>query len=58
MAPLKVGDAFPDGVSFTYVPTGGKKEDVTACGNGIKYNASTGKKTHFDNAFPSFFFLV
>ncbi|TLS22310.1 uncharacterized protein PpBr36_09719 [Pyricularia pennisetigena] len=44
MAALKVGDAFPDGVSFTYVPTGGKKEDVTACGNGIKYNASTEAK--------------
>lgn len=39
-ASLKVGDAFPEGVTFTYVPTGGKKEDVAACGNGIKYDAS------------------
>lgn len=33
------GDSFPEGVSFVYVaPTGDL--DVTACGIGIKYNAS------------------
>ncbi|KLU83287.1 peroxiredoxin type-2 [Magnaporthiopsis poae ATCC 64411] len=38
--PLKAGDAFPEDVSFTYVPPSGKQEDVVACGTGIKYDAS------------------
>lgn len=36
---LKVGDSFPENVTFTYVaPTG--ELDLTACGLPIKYNAS------------------
>ncbi|KAK3990303.1 Redoxin [Cladorrhinum sp. PSN332] len=39
MSELKAGDAFPSDVSFTYVaPTG--ELDLTACGLGIKYDAS------------------
>jgi len=38
MAPLKPGEAFPDGVVFTTVAPNDK--DITACGLPIKYNAS------------------
>ncbi|KAK4232252.1 Redoxin [Podospora fimiseda] len=39
MSGLKAGDSFPSDVSFTYVaPTG--ELDLTACGLGIKYDAS------------------
>ena len=42
MSGLMAGDSFPEGVSFVYVaPTGDL--DVTACGIGIKYNASEGE---------------
>ncbi|KAK3336672.1 Redoxin [Cercophora scortea] len=39
MSGLKAGDAFPEGVSFTYIaPTG--ELDLTACGLGVQYDAS------------------
>lgn len=41
MSALKAGDAFPEGVSFTYVaPTG--ELDLTSCGLPIQYDASKG----------------
>ncbi|KAI9842400.1 MAG: hypothetical protein M1838_003152 [Thelocarpon superellum] len=40
MAPLKAGDAFPEGVTFTYVPYTEEKADVKACGVPISYDAS------------------
>lgn len=42
MAPLKHGDAFPEGVTFTYIPPTGDL-DLKVCGQPIKYDASTGK---------------
>ncbi|RDW82293.1 putative peroxisomal membrane protein [Coleophoma cylindrospora] len=47
MVELKVGDSFPEGVTFTYVPYTEDKGDITACGIPISYNASkefAGKK--------------
>lgn len=43
MAELKAGSPFPEGVSFTYVPYVPSQADITACGVGIKYDASKGK---------------
>lgn len=43
MPELKAGDAFPEGVSFTYVPYTPEQDDIIACGMGIKYDASKGK---------------
>ncbi|KAK3939429.1 Redoxin [Diplogelasinospora grovesii] len=39
MTGLNAGDSFPEGVTFTYVPPTGDL-DVTACGLGVKYDAS------------------
>ena len=43
MADLKVGDSFPSGVTFSYVPYTPEKGDITACGIPINYDASNGK---------------
>lgn len=43
MSVLKVGDSFPEGVSFTYVPFTKEKADIKACGMPIKYDASKGR---------------
>lgn len=43
MPELKAGDAFPEGVAFTYVPYSPEQPDIIACGIGIKYDASKGK---------------
>ncbi|KAK6070999.1 peroxisomal matrix protein [Seiridium cupressi] len=40
MAPLKAGDAFPEGVTFTYIPPAPETSEFSACGMPIKYNAS------------------
>jgi len=47
MAELKVGDSFPEGVKFSYVPYTEEKGDITSCGIPITYDASkefAGKK--------------
>jgi len=41
MSGLKTGDAFPEGVTFQYVPPTGQL-DITACGLAVPYNASEG----------------
>jgi alkyl hydroperoxide reductase 1 len=43
MAPLKAGDAFPEGVTFTYIPPSPETDSFQACGIPIKYNASKGE---------------
>jgi len=40
MASPKVGDSFPEGVVFSYVPYTEEKGDITACGIPINYDAS------------------
>ncbi|KAL1876410.1 hypothetical protein VTK73DRAFT_9349 [Phialemonium thermophilum] len=40
MTALNVGDNFPEGVSFTYIPYTPEKKDIGACGIPIKYDAS------------------
>ncbi|ETS76231.1 peroxiredoxin pmp20 [Pestalotiopsis fici W106-1] len=40
MAPLKAGDDFPEGVTFTYIPPAPETSEFSACGMPIKYNAS------------------
>ncbi|MCJ1409670.1 hypothetical protein MMC19_003752 [Ptychographa xylographoides] len=40
MSAPKIGDSFPDGVTFTYVPYTPEKEEITSCGIPIPYNAS------------------
>ncbi|KAL1849275.1 peroxiredoxin type-2 [Paecilomyces lecythidis] len=47
MAQLKVGDKFPEGVTFTYIPYSEDKLEFNTCGLPIKYDASkefAGKK--------------
>ncbi|CZR51648.1 probable peroxisomal membrane protein [Phialocephala subalpina] len=40
MADLKVGDSFPSGVTFSYVPYTPENGDITSCGIPINYDAS------------------
>jgi len=40
MTSLKAGDAFPEDITFSYVPYTEDKSGVTACGIPVKYNAS------------------
>jgi len=40
MAELKVGDSFPAGVTFSYVPYTEESAEITACGIPINYDAS------------------
>lgn len=42
MSELKVGDSFPSGVKFTYVPYTPENGDITSCGIPIQYDASKG----------------
>lgn len=42
MSALKVGDSFPEGVVFSYVPYTPETGDITACGIPINYDASKG----------------
>jgi hypothetical protein len=42
MSALKVGDSFPEGVVFSYVPYTPETADITACGIPINYDASKG----------------
>jgi hypothetical protein len=42
MAELKVGDSFPSGVTFSYIPYTPEAGDITSCGIPINYNASKG----------------
>jgi len=41
MSGLKVGDSFPSGVKFSYVPYTPETGDITSCGIPISYDAST-----------------
>ncbi|MCJ1387394.1 hypothetical protein MMC18_000237 [Xylographa bjoerkii] len=40
MSALKIGDSFPEGVTFSYVPYTPEKDSLTACGIPINYDAS------------------
>lgn len=40
MAELKVGDTFPEGVSFSYAPLTPENSEITSCGIPQKYDAS------------------
>ncbi|MCJ1378304.1 hypothetical protein MMC17_001401 [Xylographa soralifera] len=40
MSALKIGDSFPEGVTFSYVPYTPEKDSLTACGIPISYDAS------------------
>lgn len=40
--PLKVGDSFPEGVQFGWIPYTPEAEGITSCGVPTKYNASKG----------------
>jgi hypothetical protein len=42
MAPLQVGDSFPEGVTFSYVPYTEEKSDIAVCGIPVNYDASKG----------------
>lgn len=42
MSVLKLGDNFPEGVKFSYVPYTPENGDITACGIPINYDASKG----------------
>ena len=40
MSELKVGDTFPEGVAFQYIPYTPENGDISACGIPTKYDAS------------------
>lgn len=40
MPELKVGDSFPEGITFTYIPYTPANGDIKSCGIPIQYNAS------------------
>lgn len=42
MTELKVGDTFPEGVAFQYIPVTPETEEVTSCGIPVKFDASAG----------------
>ena len=42
---LKVGDALPSDVTFSYIPYTAENSDITSCGIPINYDASKGKST-------------
>ncbi len=44
MATLKAGDAFPDGVVFSYIEPTPETKDVVACGIPQTYKASEGER--------------
>jgi hypothetical protein len=52
MASPKVGDSFPEGVVFSYVPYTEEKGDITACGIPINYDASKGLSCPFSPPLP------
>ena len=52
MASLKVGDEFPTGVTFSYVPYAEENKEVTSCGIPINYDASKGSFFSFHPAKP------
>ena len=52
MADLKVGDSFPSGVTFSYVPYTPETGDITSCGIPINYDASKGMSSLFLRASP------
>jgi alkyl hydroperoxide reductase 1 len=47
MASLKVGDSFPEGVTFQYVPYTEDKADITLAGTPTEYDASKGKFPYY-----------
>lgn len=42
MPALKAGDAFPQGVTFSYIAPSPENAEITACGIPTKYDASKG----------------
>jgi alkyl hydroperoxide reductase 1 len=42
MPELKIGDSFPEGVTFGYIPIDGENSDFSSCGVPQKFNASEG----------------
>jgi hypothetical protein len=45
MAELKVGDAFPSDIKFSYIPYTPEAGEITSCGIPINYDASKGIST-------------
>lgn len=43
MSALKVGDSFPEGVTFGYIATTPDNSEVTTCGIPTKFDASAGE---------------
>lgn len=46
MSALKAGDAFPQGVTFSYIAPSPETAEITACGMPVKYDASKGMRAH------------
>jgi hypothetical protein len=53
MSAPKVGDSFPGGVVFSYVPYTPETSDITACGIPINYDASKGTLFPHNKILPS-----
>lgn len=53
MAELKVGDSFPSGVTFSYIPYTPENGDITSCGIPINYDASKGSRFSSSRSFLS-----
>lgn len=58
MPELKSGDAFPEGVKFSYIPYTPEIEDVKVCGLPQNYDASQGELFNFFFFFLFSFFYV
>lgn len=56
MSELKVGDTFPEGVVFGYVPISPETSDFNSCGMPQQYNASEGKPRRPAPRSPQFTF--
>lgn len=60
MSELKAGDAFPEGVAFTYIPPAPEIAEFSQCGIPIRYNASKGnsfsmfQRNNYANKLPEF----
>jgi alkyl hydroperoxide reductase 1 len=52
MSELKVGDSFPEGVTFQYIPYTPEIDGFKVCGMPVTYNASKGKSTCLSSSIP------
>lgn len=50
MPELKVGDTFPEGVTFSFIELSPETSDITSCGIPQKYDVAQGMFEHSDSS--------